>query len=102
MNDPMTQLLVDISESHANIARSGMVAGEEHAKRYIRAVVAAYERALEDPVFQCPIYLHAAIEGARRYSNEASVNAYANAMVKRDRECPKWERDSITGAKEPE
>ena len=98
----LTHLLEDIAVSHAQIARSGIVAGEEHAKRYIRTVLAAYDKALCDTGFRCPTYLHAAIQAARVYAEQAAANDYSNVMVKRDQEQPKWERDSKTGAKEQE
>ena len=98
----LAKMMEEMLVTHANIARSGIVAGEEHAKRFIRTVVVAYDRALCDPAFRCPTYLHAAIQGARAYAEEKTANDYSNAMVKRDQEEPKWERDSRAGAKEPQ
>lgn len=101
MND-LSKMIEEIAVSHANIARSGIVAGEEHAKRFIRTVLVAYDKALCDPAFKCPTYLHAALQSARSYASEQqAVNDYANTLVKRDQEQPQWERDSRTGAKEP-
>jgi hypothetical protein len=58
-----------IIESYAD----GMNAGEELQLGKIEAILAAYDRALEDPKVVIPTYLHAALEGARKEGLRATV-----------------------------
>lgn len=54
--DPQTVLLSQIEQS-----RKDRELGAEIERRKIDAIVQAYHKALQDPNFKCPTYLHAAI-----------------------------------------
>ncbi len=65
-------------------------------------IFSAYHRSCDDPKSKIPTPLHAAIARAhlelgnlhrQEESQEDKVNAYANVMIKRDKERAAWERD---------
>lgn len=57
----LTDVLKDIAISQAEAYRSSMEEGASAERRKIDVILAAYHRALQDPNFKCPTYLHAAI-----------------------------------------
>ena len=95
-------LLADITKSHARMVKIGIQAAEERYQGVIRALDKGMQAAALDPEAKIPSYLSAAIHVllTMRTMTDAYGNDYANAMVKRDLERPKWERDLATGAKD--
>jgi hypothetical protein len=99
-NNDIAKIISDMAHAQAHAVRVGCQITEQRYGRSIRALRLAFEAAQLDPNVKMPTVLTATILALFALHEQDQVNLYANAMIKRDKEQPKWERDFRQGTKE--
>jgi len=78
--------ILDAARMSADTHRTALEIGAETERKKFEGVIRAYDRALADPAFKCPTYLHAAMEFARSEVQKQSKAVSAGiATAQRER-----------------
>ena len=99
MNE-LSDMIVEQARALHEQFQLGLSVGKKINRVAHLALMAAYEIAQQDKNAKLPTPLSCAIENILRLREEQEANEYANAMIKRDQETPRWEREVRTGGRD--
>lgn len=83
-NFDLGEMIRQMGETHARMARIGMDAVEQRYATALRALDAGYRAAEMDPEAKIPSYLMAAIHALLTIRDIDAQNRFANEMIKRE------------------